>query len=199
MFDAQKLLGGLLGAKMGNSGGLLDGLLGGGQSSKLGAGLGILGVAMAAFQHFAGKAQTAQASQAVSAPPAPPSGVMPPPSPKSQDDADAMLLIRAMIAAANADGTVDNEERNAIIGRMDAMGLSGEERNYIMGELYNPASLDEILSQVDSKQQGSLVYAVSLIAINPDTPEEQEYLVRLVKGLNLDRETVARIWKQLEG
>jgi len=44
----------------------------------------------------------------------------PEPEPAALDDAHAMLLIRAMIAAANADGEIAADERRSIEGKLDS-------------------------------------------------------------------------------
>ena len=47
-----------------------------------------------------------------------------------------------MIAAANADGVIDQTERDNILGRLQAVDLSPEEHAFIAQELLAPADLD---------------------------------------------------------
>ena len=54
--------------------------------------------------------------------------------------ADAAHLIRSMIAAANADGTIDSEERAGILQRAMEAGLDSATQQFLMGELRAPAS-----------------------------------------------------------
>jgi uncharacterized membrane protein YebE (DUF533 family) len=123
----------------------------------------------------------------------------PPPSPDQQpDNTDAVLLIRAMIAAANADGVIDETEREAILGRLRTVDLSPEEQAFITQELFSPADLEAIVSGVTSSDLARQVYAVSLMAIDVDTDKERQYMETLATRLGLDEATVAQINRSLE-
>ena len=50
-----------------------------------------------------------------------------------------MLLIRAMIAAANADGEITPDERQMITGKLDQAGAGPDERAVLERELAEPA------------------------------------------------------------
>ena len=206
MFNAEKLLGGLLTGQMGGK----RSLLGGGA----GLGLGLLGVAIGvAEQLMSGGAQTQapppppppgagpvpgappppSAGMAPPPPPPPPAGqaagqAPPPPPPDQAGDANAstaVLLIRAMIAAATADGEIDAQERQRIMERLDQVDPSPEEREFLAKEMTAPASLDQIVSQVEERKLARQVYAVSLLAVEVDTQAEREYLEELAARLGL--------------
>lgn len=220
MFNAEKLLGGMIRSstrgRRGRSSGL-GGLVSGGVA------LGALGVAMEAVEHFVNKPKNAgppptapgsppsmpgapppQPGGPSAAPPPPPmpgQAAAPPPlsSPgKVPDNADAVLLIRAMIAAANADGTIDETERNAILERLRTVDLSPEEQAFITRELFSPADLDTIVAGVHSPELARQVYAVSLMAIEVDTDQERQYMDALASRMNLDGPTVAQLERSLE-
>jgi len=212
MFDAEKLLGGLLRSSTRGRRSGLGSLLSGG------AALGVLGVAMEAVEHFANKPENAGAPPPVpgtspppppapggpmAAPPPPPPGkaAAPPPPPssgKAPDNEDAVLLIRAMIAAANADGAIDETERNAILERLRTVDLSPEEQVFVTQELFSPADLDTIVAGVHSPDLARQVYTVSLMAIEVDTDRERQYMDALAGRMNLDAQTVAQIERSLE-
>ena len=44
-------------------------------------------------------------------------------------------LVRAMIAAAKADGRIDADEKEAIFGKLETMNLSSEEKAWVFDEL----------------------------------------------------------------
>lgn len=160
-------------------------------STKVALGLGALGVALAAIEHVQEK-KGANVPPPPSLPPPPP-GAPPPPPPLEQPSAgEAMLLVRAMIAAAHADGTVDEQERRAILGRLSAPDLSEEEREALTWELANPLTPEQLASQVTSPRLAEEVYAASLLAIRVDSPAEREYLKRLAMLLRLAMEKVIR-------
>jgi uncharacterized membrane protein YebE (DUF533 family) len=222
MIDAEKMLKGLLGSK-GALGGLekVTGSLGKGSlPGKAAVGMGLLGVAMAAFEHFAeqkgaaargpvpaggpgvppppptGAAQTPPPPPG-SPPPGPPSARTAPPPPPSAVPADPVLLIRAMIAAANADGILDDTERMRILAQLEGTGLSGEEKDFLFEEFGVPRSLDEIAAAVDGPAAAAQVFTVSLLAVDADTPEEREYLEALRLALNLTDEQARSIARRL--
>lgn len=224
MIDPERILGGLVRQ------GLRSGLRGrrsrrSGMSSVLGTGfkgavgLGILGVAIAAFDHYT-QSRSPGAGQSVppTPVPSPESAVRssvppPPPPPAGQEPEDlqpqkpekspeaakkqALLLIRAMIAAANADGRIDSQERKAILGRLAEAGLGDEDRNFVLKELETPSSVEDILTSVEEPEVARQVYAVSLLAIEVDSQEERDYLHYLRLRLGLDDRTVAEVHRQL--
>lgn len=216
MFNPEKLLGGLIRSSMRGSraGGLLKGS----------AALGLLGVALEAAEHFIGNQQQPNPmdrktnrpppapTRSTGAPPPPPPGAPkgppPPPSarprgiPPDQPKPDTetkktVLLIRAMIAAAHADGLIDPRERDRILKRLRAIELSPEEQTFIVNELRAPAALEDITRQVDHRQLALQVYAVSLLAIKVDTDAEHDYLRRLAQKLSLDTKTIQAIAKKI--
>lgn len=105
----------------------------------------------------------------------------------------AVLMIRAMIAAANADGVIDETERNRILKKLEAVNLSDEEHSFIVKELLSPADLDQIAAQVDSMETAENVYTVSLLAIDIDTDAERTYMRTLANKLGLDDSILDKI------
>lgn len=144
-------------------------------------------------------------------PPPPPPGVTPsapppPPSPTSigfesidaeKVSQEAVLLIRAMIAAANADGVIDEEERNRIMNKLETVELSDQEHSFIVKELSSPAGLVDIVSQVKSSEMAKKVYTVSLLAIEVDTDAERAYMNTLAQQLSLNESDLNDIYKTL--
>lgn len=213
MFNPEKLLGGLLKSgsrNKGNLGNLVSG----------GVGMGLLGVAMGAAEHFMKTAQTSQSATGTPPPspgaappppgstPPPPPGATPPPAPGASpapppppggpaSPPDAVLLIRAMIAAANADGVIDETERNRILEKLKAVSLSEEEHSFIVHELLSPGDLESIAGQVDTPETARQVYAVSLVAIDVDTAAERDYLAALAQRMGLDDSATAAIKAEL--
>lgn len=220
MIDAEKVLKGLLGSKgaLGGLGKMTGGLGRGSLPGKAAVGLGLLGVAMAAFEHFAEQKGAAARGPIpaggpgvpppppagrVQAPPPPPgsaptpTALTPPPPPPAAVPADPVLLIRAMIAAANADGVLDDTERMRILAQLEGTGLSDEEKDFLSAEFGAPRSLEEIAAAVDGQAAAAQVFTVSLMAVEADTPEEREYLEALRAALNLTDEQARSIARRL--
>ena len=222
MFHAERLLGSLLNVAL--SRGFrsrhdlkrqqrrgIKGLAGELLSENKGAiGMGLLGVAIAAYEHFSQRAQGGPVSgRTVPGPvapmpkpvnsPAPPPNWLPPPLPSQQADQkvansqdDAVVLIRAMIAAAHADKNIDDQERNKILKRIEVSGCSPEEREFLLREAGNPLQLNGLLDLIKSPQLAEQLYVVSLMAIQPDSPAELDYLRQLAQGLGLSEDVVSK-------
>ncbi len=213
MFDLERLLGNMMGgstlgraaSSMGSGLGSVNGGIGAGLS-KGALGLGALGVAWAAFEHFKEqKAQSADSSVDAGIPPPPPgSNAMPPPppamlaAPENDREADATHLIRAMIAAANADGTIDSDERSKILERALTAGLSPQTQQFLLAQITTPAALTEIVRQTRDGLKRE-TYAASLMAISNDTDAENSYLNALAAGLGLTATEADQIGTSLRG
>ncbi len=103
------------------------------------------------------------------------------------------LMLRAMLSAAKADGHVEEDEIQRIVGKIGADGLSEEERQFLISELRTPLDLDALVAAVPNEMVAAEVYTASLLAIDLDTEAEIAYLRRLAQALGLDGTTVARL------
>ena len=98
-----------------------------------------------------------------------------------------------MISAAKADGQIDDEEIQRIVGKIDDDGVSAEEKQFITDELRAPFNLQALVADVPDALVGTQVYAASLLAINLDTEAERNYLRTLAQMLQLDASAVERL------
>lgn len=111
----------------------------------------------------------------------------------AEADDRALLILSAMIAAAKADGTIDQAEQEAIFGRVDTLDLDNEAKGMLMDEMRKPLSIDEIAARVKNPETAVEVYMASVLAIDPDQPEEKAYLERLASRLNLPAELTSEV------
>ena len=78
--------------------------------------------------------------------------VRPSPLPAATPASDhALLLVRAMIAAALSDGTLDATERAAILGRLTAAGINADEQRFLEAELTRPLSPRRVRDECDRR------------------------------------------------
>lgn len=234
MFDPQKLLGQMLKSQLLGSAGKpgkrsqrtatagLSSVLGGGNpldkaagalsGPKAMVGLGLLGVAFAAYDHYQQQQQGRPAGTTLPPPPPPgpppmgASAAVPPPPPSAPPfpappatdsrAADSMLLIRTMIAAAAADGHIDATERAAILERALAAGLDGESQRALLAELNAPAGIEQILAGA-RPDLAPAIYGAARLAITIDTEAERVWLERLVAGLGLSAAQRANVDAEL--
>ncbi|KFC63658.1 hypothetical protein FG93_05785 [Bosea sp. LC85] len=113
--------------------------------------------------------------------------------PEAASEATALIFIRAMIAAAAADGHIDTEERNAILGGLREAGFDPEANAWLANEMANPASVDVLAEAAETPELAAQIYTAARLAINPDTPAEKDFLAGLAGSVGLDAELVANI------
>jgi uncharacterized membrane protein YebE (DUF533 family) len=107
--------------------------------------------------------------------------------PVSQTEDDALLYLRAMVAAAASDGHIDEAERSRIVKGLTESGVDAEATRWLEREMASPADVEELAATVSTPQKAAQVYAAARIAIDPDTIQEREFLRRLAESLDLDQ------------
>jgi uncharacterized membrane protein YebE (DUF533 family) len=169
----------LAGALLGGSGGAVRGALGGGAMALLG------GLAASALGRSPQAPGTGE----------PPLGLRPAQNAAETERLDhtATLILAAMINAAKADGQVDQEELQRIVGKLRKAGAEAEALDFLMSELKKPMDLEALVRDVPDQQVAVQLYAASLLAIDVDTEAERQYLRRLAHGLGLDASVVRRV------
>lgn len=138
------------------------------------------------------------------APTAPPpaSPYTPPASPPGPDapmmeEAEGLLLIRAMIAAAKADGMVDAGERRAIAEQLDSAGLSAAERDFILADFDRPLTPVALARLATDPMMRARLYAGAVAAMDEITAPERAWLNELAQALGLDSRAAATIEERL--
>jgi uncharacterized membrane protein YebE (DUF533 family) len=109
----------------------------------------------------------------------------------------AELTIKAMINAAKADGSIDEDELQKIVGELQIDTLTPAERTFLVEEVRKPMCTAEIVRAVPNRQVAAQLYAASLLAIEVDTPQERAYLQQLATDFGLDSRIVGQIHETL--
>ncbi len=124
-----------------------------------------------------------------------------PPEPEAPaaEDAEALLLIRAMVAAAKADGVVDATERRAIAQQLDAAGLDAAERDFVLADFDRPMTPEALAKEATDPMLRARLYAAAVAAMGEVSAPEREWLDRLAKAMKLDRAAAAAIEERLQG
>jgi len=110
-----------------------------------------------------------------------------------QSENTEKLMLRAMISAAKADGQLDDQEMDKIMGKVGADGITAEEQNFLRSEIDKPLNIQKLVADVPNPLVAAQVYAVSLFAIDINTDAERQYLKQLAQALGLDADAVKRI------
>ena len=96
-----------------------------------------------------------------------------------------LTLIKAMIAAAKADGHIDDIEQQRIFKAVEQMNITTEMKGMVFDLLRQQISVEELAKGINAIEQKSEIYLASCIAITPDHPSEQAHLDQLASALEL--------------
>ncbi|WP_223931456.1 tellurite resistance TerB family protein, partial [Aeromonas caviae] len=111
-------------------------------------------------------------------------------------DARANLLVRAMVAAARADGHIDAAERQKIQEYLTEQGERDAAR-WIDAELSRPLDPHVLAREVTDMELATEVYLASLLTIEVDHFMERGYLDELARALKLDDNLKGSIERQV--
>ena len=149
----------------------------------------IAGLAYKAYQNYQNGGQPSDAGDAQAGQPellAPPSDSPFAPARAPQGESEfALTLVRAMIAAARADGHIDDAERARIADRLSVAGIDAEESAFLANELERPVDLDGLVAAAQTDAQKVELYTASRLAIEPNARAERGYLDMLAGRLKL--------------
>ncbi|WP_027611663.1 tellurite resistance TerB family protein [Pseudomonas sp. URIL14HWK12:I6] len=216
------LLGGLLGGgagpggsavQSGGLGGLLGGLLGGGSGGGLGGALGgalggggtqsrsggtnyaaLASLGMMAFQAY----QAWQRSQASAAPQQIPQTANLLAGPEVEEHSHAVL--RALIAAAKADGEIDDRERQMINGEISKHTDDPQLQQWFDTEVAKPLDANEVATAANGDQAvAAEMYLVSVILVDDQQDAERNYLDELAAALQIDPQLQVHLEAQAKG
>ena len=136
-------------------------------------------MAYQAYQNWQGKTE----------PPGNPVGTL------SGSDAAArsLVLLKAMIAAAKADGHIDEAEQASIEAQLSALLLGRDSLEFFKTELEKSLSAREVAAGADSPAAAAEIYLISLAVIDAKDEQEQAYLQSLASELKLSPELVAEL------
>lgn len=142
-----------------------------------------------------------QSTGLATAPPPPPTSQAQEPgrpvTPPSGDSEElATRMIRVMVAAAHADGNMDESEEEAVIARLRDEDFSQEEKMFLLGEMHNPLTIDELTAGVDDPATARMMYMLAVTVIEIDTVEERQWLDQLAQRLGLSKPVQAFIEEQ---
>jgi len=177
-----------------------------GEALKLGAAAALGGLAYRAYNNYrSGQPISASAPVNLGSATAAPTGsavpsVPPRPLPAVTPANDhALVLVRAMIAAALSDGVIDADERHTIVGRLQAVGINSEEQQFLESEMTRPWSPAQFAAAVTVPEQRAEVYLASALAIDADTEAERTYLKYLAATLGLEDALIAHLTAAVDG
>ncbi len=116
--------------------------------------------------------------------------------PSAETD-EALLMLRAMIAAAKADGAIDAEERGRIAAQLDGAGLSAKARDAVLADFDKPLSPAALAKLASDPMLAAQLYAAAVVGAGEIAAAERAWLNEFAKALKLDRAAAAAIETRL--
>ncbi len=112
-----------------------------------------------------------------------------------EDEANkrSQTLLKAMIAAAKADGHIDKKEIAAIDEQIKKLNLSSEVANLLKEEVDKPLDVKDIAALAENSAIAAEIYLVSAVVTDKENSMEKAYLEELAKAMNLPDALVAQL------
>lgn len=113
-----------------------------------------------------------------------------------QAEQRSLALLKAMIAAAKADGHVDAAEGARIDDLVSKLDLESATAKLIKEELSKPLDPNDIAASADTPEAAAEIYLTSLLVIGEANENERSYLNQLADSLKIPKELAQQIENQ---
>lgn len=181
------LLGGLLGGGGSNTGGSTQGRSAGGVNYAALASLGMM--AFKAYQNWQ-RSQAAAPQQAVRT-------VDQLSGSEAEDHSHAIL--RALIAAAKADGRIDQQEEQLIYAEIKRQTSDPQLQQWLDEEVSKPLDAAEVAQSARDPAMAAEMYLASVMLVDDQQEAERAYLDELAGALQLDPALQVHLEQQAKG
>lgn len=105
----------------------------------------------------------------------------------------SQVLLKAMIAAAKADGHVNSKEVAAIEEQISKLGLGDETASLIQNEIAKPLDVKEVAALASDQAMAAEIYLVSTVITDRENSMEREYLASLATEMGLPDALVVQL------
>lgn len=105
----------------------------------------------------------------------------------------SQVLLKAMIAAAKADGHVNSKEVITIEEQITKLGLGDDTASLIQKEIAKPLDVKEVAALANDQAMAAEIYLVSAVICNRENTMEREYLENLATEMGLPDALVAQL------
>lgn len=117
--------------------------------------------------------------------------------PPAQAEEHAQGILKALVAAAKADGHIDAREREVIEGEFRRVDSDASLQQWLHAELERPLDPAEVARAATSPEMASEMYLASLLAADEQSFMERAYLDELAKQLGLDDSLKQRLEQEV--
>lgn len=117
--------------------------------------------------------------------------------PPAQAELHAQAILKALVAAAKADGHIDTREREAIEGEFRRIDADASLQAWLHTELERPLDPAEVARAASTPEMASEMYLASLLAADEQSFMERAYLDELARQLKLDEPLKLRLEQEV--
>ncbi len=117
---------------------------------------------------------------------------------ESEANERSHILLKAMIAAAKADGHINKKEVAAIDEQIEKLGLTGDVVSLMQSEIAKPLDVKEIAALAENSAIATEIYLVSAVVTDKENSMERDYLNSLAKEMKLPDGLVEQLQKVKE-
>ena len=106
--------------------------------------------------------------------------------PAVQAEQHSQAILRALVAAAKADGHVDSRERELIEGEFSKLDNDPQLQHWLQAELNKPLDPAEVARAASTPEMAAEMYLASVLLVDEEHFMERAYLDELARQLKLD-------------
>ena len=117
--------------------------------------------------------------------------------PDPQADAHSAAILQAIVAAAKADGHIDERERGLIEGEFARQGVAADVQQWLHAELEKPLDPAQVARAATTPEIAAEMYLASLLVADEQGFMERAYLDELGRQLKLEPALQARLQQQI--
>ena len=118
--------------------------------------------------------------------------------PPPQVELHSQAILKALVAAAKADGHIDARERQVIEGEFTRISQDAELQQWLHAELEKPLDPAEVARAAGTPEIASEMYLASLMAADEQNFMERAYLDELARQLKLDDALKLKLEQQIK-
>jgi len=117
--------------------------------------------------------------------------------PAAQVEQHSQAILKALVAAAKADGHVDERERALIEGEFIKLDNDQELQNWLHAELNKPLDPSDVARAARTPETAAEMYIASVMMVDEENFMEKSYLDELARQLKLEPGLKAELEKQV--
>ncbi|MCF5467788.1 tellurite resistance TerB family protein [Pseudomonas syringae] len=106
--------------------------------------------------------------------------------PEAEAEQHSQAILRALVAAAKADGHVDERERELIEGEFSKLSSDQELQHWLQAELNKPLDPAEVARTATTPEMAAEMYIASVMLVDQEHFMERAYLDELARQLKLE-------------